>query len=130
MPERITVFKWLSENEVFNTHYARAREDFSSVIAEELLEIVDDESGDTMEVEGKNGKVRTMPNHAKVQRDRLRADTRKWLLSKLAPKKYGESIAPAAKEDFALTAAQSISKALREIDATVPGGRPNKPDKL
>ena len=27
-----------------------------------------------------------------VQRNRLRVDTRKWLLSKLAPKKYGDKV--------------------------------------
>jgi hypothetical protein len=32
-----------------------------------------------------------MPNSVAVQRARLKVDTRKWLLSKLQPKKYGDT---------------------------------------
>ena len=31
-------------------------------------------------------------NSESVQRSKLRVDTRKWLMSKLAPKKYGEKV--------------------------------------
>jgi hypothetical protein len=31
-------------------------------------------------------------DNAMVQKQRLRVDTRKWLLSKLAPKKYGDKL--------------------------------------
>jgi hypothetical protein len=33
-----------------------------------------------------------MPNSVAVQRARLKVDTRKWLLSKLQPKKYGDKL--------------------------------------
>lgn len=109
LPDPVTVYKWLSENDGFSKQYARAREDGAALMAEELLEIVDDESNDLIEIEvlvkgGKDGETRTVTqvNHAKVQRDRLRADTRKWLLAKLQPKKYGEpkesATAPSAVE--------------------------------
>lgn len=89
LPEPVTIYKWLSENEAFSKQYARAREDGAALMAEELLEIVDDESNDLIEITTEKGTY-TQVNHAKVQRDRLRADTRKWLLAKLQPKKYGE----------------------------------------
>lgn len=89
LPDPVTVYKWLSENEAFSKQYARAREDGAALMAEELLEIVDDESNDLIEITTEKGTY-TQVNHAKVQRDRLRADTRKWLLAKLQPKKYGE----------------------------------------
>jgi hypothetical protein len=33
-----------------------------------------------------------MPNGVAVQRSRLMVDTRKWLMSKLAAKKYGDKV--------------------------------------
>lgn len=90
LPDPVTIYKWLSENEAFSKQYARAREDGAALMAEELLEIVDDESNDLIEVTTDKGKTYMQVNNAKVQRDRLRADTRKWLLAKLQPKKYGE----------------------------------------
>lgn len=51
--------------------YARAKSAGLELLAEELVEIADNQSGDH-------------------NRDRLRVDTRKWLLAKLMPKKYGE----------------------------------------
>jgi hypothetical protein len=39
---------------------------------------------------GEDGIERT--NHEVVARARLRVDTRKWAMSKLAPKKYGDRI--------------------------------------
>ncbi len=90
LPEPTTIYKWLSEQPLFSQQYARAREDAAAFMAEELLDIVDDESGDTVEVVTDGDKTRVVANHVKVQRDKLRADTRKWLLSKLAPRKYGD----------------------------------------
>ena len=72
-PNASTVFRWLSANETFREQYARAREAQSEVMAQEMLDIADKSTGD-------------------VQRDKLRIDTRKWLASKLKPKKYGDKM--------------------------------------
>jgi hypothetical protein len=58
--------------------------------ASDILEIADDGTLDTMPGLNKYGDEVQVPNHANVQRDRLRIDSRKWLLSKLAAKKYGD----------------------------------------
>jgi hypothetical protein len=50
-------------------------------MADELLDIADDATNDFME---RNGKL--LPNHAAINRSRLRVDIRKWLLSKALPK--------------------------------------------
>lgn len=88
MPGKTTVFRWLSVNEPFRDQYARARVLQLEHMAEEILEISDDGSRDTYEDE--NGNIRT--DHDVVARSRLRVDTRKWLMSKLAPKKYGDKL--------------------------------------
>lgn len=59
--------------------YARAKEEGIERFADEIAEIADNESQDIF-------------NPAKVARDRLRIDSRKWLLSKLIPKKYGDKL--------------------------------------
>ena len=59
-------------------------------LAEEIFEIADDKPIATITF-GENG-VKTCVDAAGVQRNRLRVDTRKWVMSKLAPKKYGEKL--------------------------------------
>lgn len=88
MPAQSTVFKWLVDFKSFSEQYARAREAQTEALAEEILEIADDGRNDTYTDE--DGNERT--NHDVVARSRLRVDSRKWLMSKLAPKKYGEKI--------------------------------------
>lgn len=85
MPVQSTVFSWIHKNESFAKQYARAREAQMEAMAEEILQIADDASGDRIETE--DG-VRI--DNEFVQRSRLKVDTRKWLMSKMAPKKYGD----------------------------------------
>ncbi len=72
IPSQTTVFRWLSEKEGFREQYAHAREAQMEAMAEDILEIADFEDKDD------------------VQRAKLRIDTRKWLMSKMAPKRYGD----------------------------------------
>lgn len=88
MPSKATVFKWLSENEVFSDKYARARESQADTLADEIIDIADDGENDTYEDD--EGNVRT--NQDVIARSRLRVDARKWIASKLKPKKYGDKI--------------------------------------
>ena len=88
MPASSTVFKWLGEQKAFSEQYARAREAQMEVMAQEIVDIADDSSEDAQTDD--NGNVRQ--NSEFVQRSKLRVDTRKWLMSKLAPKKYGEKV--------------------------------------
>ena len=90
MPARSTVFKWLSDHEEFSDQYARAREDQVERMADELLEIADDGTNDYMERQNDDGSTYEVFNGEHVQRSRLRVDTRKWLMSKMLPKKYGD----------------------------------------
>jgi len=93
MPNRGTVYRWLGENEKFNNQYARAKREMAEDMAEEILEIADDTSMDMgfKKSEDKDGKGATpFVDKENIQRSRVRIDTRKWLMSKLIPKKYGD----------------------------------------
>ena len=89
MPSTSVVYRWLSDDEhkEFRDNYAQAREQQADLLADEIIEIADDSSGDVIEV---NGKV--VMDHEFAARSRLRVDARKWKASKLAPKKYGDKI--------------------------------------
>jgi len=84
MPERPTVLNWLSDDEKFRKDYATAREAGLDAMAEEIIDLSDDARGDIDE----DGR----PNHAAVNRSRLQVDARKWIMSKIAPKKYGDRV--------------------------------------
>jgi hypothetical protein len=58
-------------------------------LADELLEISDNGLNDWMERNGE-GNVGWLVNGEAIQRSKLRVDTRKWVASKLKPKKYGD----------------------------------------
>lgn len=88
MPAQSTVYKWLIDNEAFSEKYARAREIQAEFLAEEIIQIADDSSGD--KVADEDGKERIDAEF--VARSRLRVDARKWYASKVAPKKYGDRI--------------------------------------
>lgn len=91
MPDKSTVFDWLRINKEFANQYARAKEESSDAMAEEILDISDDGTNDWMVIH-QGGKAVEVPNNEVLQRSRLRVDTRKWIMSKMKPKKYGEKI--------------------------------------
>jgi SpoVK/Ycf46/Vps4 family AAA+-type ATPase len=87
MPAISTVFKWLAKHEDFVDLYARAREAQADTYADEITEIADDGSRDYVQTE--NGPV---IDHDHIARSRLRVDARKWIASKLKPRKYGDKL--------------------------------------
>jgi hypothetical protein len=92
MPCTATVMKWAREIPEFSEHYAKARDALLEHWAEEITEIADDGSNDWMNnADPENPGYKLNGEH--INRSRLRVDTRKWLLSKLAARKYGDRIA-------------------------------------
>ena len=92
MPSLSTVFRWLEANEARREQYARARERQAEFFSDEILEIADDGTNDWMERETRSGDAVTVFNHEHAQRSKLRVESRKWLMAKRAPKKYGDKI--------------------------------------
>lgn len=92
MPAMSTVFRWLREHKEFQEQYARAKEEAADALVEEIQDIADDGSNDWMEHHDKDGNTGWKLNGEHVQRSRLRVDTRKWVASKLKPKKYGDRV--------------------------------------
>lgn len=93
MPCKATVFNWLfdDEHKEFLDHYEKARGIQAEILADELTDIADDSQNDYM-LKHFGEDEREVLNSENIQRSRLRIDTRKWIASKLLPKKYGEKI--------------------------------------
>lgn len=87
VPSQATMFRWLASNEAFREQYARAREAQADFLADEILAIADESERDTIETESGS-----RPDAEWIARSRLRVDARKWLASKMAPKKYGDKL--------------------------------------
>jgi hypothetical protein len=88
MPNRSTVFRWCALIPEFSIQYARAREEQAEALADEIIAIADEKTGDVrVDSEG-----REQPDHEFIARSKLRVDARKWVASKLKPRKYGEKI--------------------------------------
>ena len=91
MPAVSSVFLWLAKYESFSEQYVIARQQQMEAFSEEILDIADNGSNDWMEINDNNNPGYKINGEA-IQRARLRVDTRKWLMSKLVPKKYGDKI--------------------------------------
>lgn len=91
MPCCSTVFKWLREIPGFSQQYARAREDQADALADEIQDIADDGRNDWMKANSDED-APWRENGESVSRSKLRVEARKWIASKLKPKKYGDKL--------------------------------------
>jgi len=82
-----TFYKWVQDDESLMHKYVRAREEQADYLADEIIKLSDDKTGDMQE--GEYGKV---GNAANIQRSRLQVEARKWVAAKLKPKKYGDRV--------------------------------------
>ena len=84
MPSEAAVRQWdMDDRDGFSSHYARARAIGYERLAEDIVEIADKPVGCL-----ENGAT----DSGAVNKQRLQIDSRKWLLSKMLPKKYGDKI--------------------------------------
>lgn len=91
-PAESTVRLWaLDDVEGFAAQYARARELQAYALEDELLDIADNGTNDWMERHDP-GNPGWAINGEHLQRSRLRFDARRWAMSKILPKAYGEKI--------------------------------------
>lgn len=91
-PNKSTVLEWILDgnHKEFADQYAKAREIQAELLADEIFDISDDSTNDYVERQNSNGESYTVVDHEAIGRSRLRVDSRKWYLSKVLPKKFGE----------------------------------------
>lgn len=103
MPDPRTVYRWFREHNDFCQNYARAKEDQADYFVEDILQIADMATPETVQV------------------SRLQVDTRKWAASKYKPKKYGDRI---LNENQPLDKNGQPTDAISEIKVTFVDSRP------
>lgn len=92
MPGRRTVFQWLNSNDDFAHQYARAKEEAADSLADDIEDIADG----------------TLKGKYDPQAARVAMDGKKWIASKLKPKRYGDRLD--------LTGEQTINHKFRNLD--------------
>jgi len=90
MPSTQTLYVWIDKDPEKSKQYARSCETRADIIFDEMIEIADDGTNDYMTKPIGDGIEVQVLNSEHIQRSRLRIDTRKWILSKMNPKKYGD----------------------------------------
>lgn len=90
MPSLASVFRWLGDpaRDAFREQYALARSAQADALFDEILDIADTPQIGTKSVSKATGLEVTEADM--IEHRRLQVDARKWIASKLAPKKYGE----------------------------------------
>ena len=91
MPSSRTFYLWLEADEAKVKQYARATEIRAENIFEDIFEIADDGTNDFMTITKGNEKYNVEDKEV-TSRSKLRVDARKWALSKMMPKKYGDKL--------------------------------------
>lgn len=94
MPDRASVFTWVFTYDDFSAKYNAARAIQAEVHVDEMINIADDTSNDTIDTE-----TGTRANSEWIARSKLRIETRRWIAEKLKPKKYGTKIEIAGDPD-------------------------------
>lgn len=92
IPDGATIFAWFRLYPEFLKQYARAKEESADAMAEDVQDIADDSQDDWQTRIGKGGQEYQVVNKEAVARSKLRVETRKWLMAKMKPKKYGDSL--------------------------------------
>jgi len=90
MPGIATVLRWLPLHKEFREDYARARETWAEFEFENMMRIADTPLEGTktkVSEEGVEVTTEDMLGHRSLQ-----VATRKWVLARMAPKKYGDKI--------------------------------------
>ena len=88
-PSARTVYRMLEADEALCQRYTRAKESQLQVLADQLVDLADTDricEKVTIKADGS----REVVILDQVERTKVQIDTRKWLLSKLNPKKYGD----------------------------------------
>ena len=127
LPAQSTIYDWLLRYPEFAEQYTRAREEQADTLADEIIEIAD-EQPEIVVVTDKTGKViEHKLDGAFLQWQKNRIEARKWTAMKLKPKKYGDKLglhgvegaAPIATQD---ATASKFEEIIRNMEMTKRAG--------
>ena len=109
-PSARTVYRLIDADEELCQRYTRAKEAQLQILADQLIDLADTDricEKVTIKADGS----REVVILDQVERTKVQIDTRKWLLAKLNPKKYGEKIQQEHSGEINLGLAEVIAEA-------------------
>lgn len=121
IPHVGTILRWVAQNQLFREQYDAAMEQRAEYLFEEMFEIADETQLDTIETE-----TGDRPNAEWISRSRLRVDVRKWALSKMMPKKYGDRIQHANDPENPLLSnlsEEDLGRRIAQLEFKIRGGK-------
>jgi hypothetical protein len=122
MPHVRSVQNWLAtDRDGFAARYRRARDIGCEIMADDMVDIADDRSGDWIVRTNKDGTLDAILDPERVSRARLRFEARRWRLSKMLPRTYGDRLDLNAKHD----SGEGWAELLKAVDGKT-RGLPNK----
>jgi hypothetical protein len=90
-PTAKTFYQWMECDDALSERYARAKKAQLQVLADQIVDLSDNDricEKITIKADG----TREVVIIDQVERTKLQIDSRKWLLAKLNPKKYGDRL--------------------------------------
>lgn len=107
MPSAPTIYSWLFSKDEFVNLYARAKQAQQDVYAEQIFDISNTPCpGEKVTVKG-DGSVETV-TYDMIEHRKLQIEARKWLMSKLKPKVYGDSMAIKSESSINITVSTGL----------------------
>lgn len=122
MPHLRSVQSWLTEDRNgFAARYKRARDIGCNIMADDMVDIADDRDHDWIVRTHKDGSTDAILDPERVSKARLRFEARRWRLSKMLPRTYGDRLDLNAKHD----SGEGWAELLKAVDGKT-RGLPNK----
>ena len=92
-PSERSIRRWMADQPTFRLAYSRAREAQMDKWSDDVIKISDEMTASTIVRTDKEGReIEVVTDPTAVQAAKLRIDTRLRLMSKLAPKTYGDKV--------------------------------------
>lgn len=93
-PSMSTIMRWLKNHSEFRDQYARAKEAQADMFFEQIVEIANTPVLGVTKKSGVNqfGDFEEVTEADAIAHRRLQVDARKWVISKLNPKKFGDKV--------------------------------------
>jgi hypothetical protein len=109
MPAQSTVYDWLFKYPSFAEQYTRAREEQADTLADEIINIADEDPvmAEYRDKDGNLVDIKIDSGYVNYQRQRI--DARKWTAMKLKPKKYGDKVVHAGDDDNPVVVEQNVN---------------------
>lgn len=117
---RKTVEGWIDIDPLLSAQYERARSNRADKIFEEILVIQDEKPESVIQLgaDGEGGTQRIDPAFVTWQKNRV--DARKWMLGKMAPKKYGDKVEMEHSGEIRRPATETEAELLSKLDQFIP----------